>query len=220
MIARALVFRKPGHCANARTKIPRRLAVLLVFLGLVLAPAFSQATTIDFEGLANFVSPGPSIAGIIVSPEGGIADEATVALITGFAFSPGTVSTSGTSLLANLYGSTLSITFDTPATNVSLQTVGSLSGSVFGTVILEAFAGSTLIGSVSSDPAVLGDSGAPEALLDLGSLAGITSISLHSDIGGASTFLIDDLAYSAVPEPSTAVLLLTGLLLLSTRRSQ
>lgn len=192
------------------------LGLLLPVMGLALAGSPSRAATIvDFEGLPNFLSPGSAIPGITISPEGGIADEATVALVTGLSFPPGSVATSGTALLGNLFGSTLTITFDEVVMQVSLETVGSLASGMFGTITLDAFAGATLLGSVSSDPLALGDSGAPESLLDLGALTGITSIVLSSDIGGASSFLVDDLRFTVVPEPSTGLLVLFGGVLLS-----
>lgn len=186
-------------------RIARVLSLTLLLAAWPAAPG--HAATIDFEGLPNFLSPGSAIPGITVSAEGGIADEATLALVTGSTFPPGSVATSGVALLANLYGAVLTITFDAPVAGLSVQTVGSLGVGSFGTITAEAFAGAVSLGTVASDPFAIGDSGAPEALLDFGALGGITSVVFSASSPGAATFAIDDLT---VPEPAVGLLLLVA----------
>jgi len=153
-----------------------------------------------------------------VSPAGGILNEAAVTAVTGLGFPPGTVATSGTNVLGNVYGSNLTITFTTPATDFSVQTVGSLASQTFGTITVTAYDGASLVGSDSSDPLAIGDSGAPEAVLGLAYAPGISSIVFSSDIGGASSFLLDDLLFTPIPEPGTWTLTLAGLLALLVAR--
>jgi hypothetical protein len=186
----------------------------LIFLAAQSATALPAPILITFEGLTPFFSPGAAITGIVVSPEGGILDEPGVAAVTGLSFTPGTVATSGTNLLGNVYGSSLTITFADPVTDFSVQTVGSLASGNFGTITVTAYDGASPIGSASSDPLVIGDSGAPEALLGLTYTPGITSIVFSSDIGGASSFVIDDLLFTPIPEPGTWTLTLAGILAL------
>ena len=196
-----------GRCA------PRPLLGLLILGALLLAgpPRSALAVTIDFEGLTPFTAPGASLTGITVSAAGGILDEAGVAAVTGLAAPPGTVAVSGTNVLANLFAPVLTIAFDAAVSAVSLHTLGSLAGGLFGTITAEAFDGVLLVDSDASDPGALGDSGAPEDVLSLAAPGGITSLVLFSDIGGASSFLIDDLTFTPVPEPALAGLLACAL---------
>lgn len=167
----------------------------------------ASALTIDFEGLPPFLSPGASIPGITVSPEGGIIDEAGVSTVTGVPFPPGSLATSGSNLLGNLFGNTFTITLDTPADQVSAFTVGSFASGVFGTITMRAFASGLPVGVVSTSSLDIGDSGLPEGFLSL-SAPGITSVRFEADVGGASSFLIDDFTAVAVPEASLSLLFL------------
>ena len=191
-----------------------RIAVLVGFLLLVGGtPANAITLTADFEGLSPFLSPGLAIPGLVVSPDGAILDEAAVAAVTGLSFPPGSVATSGTNVLGNLYGPSLTITFLTPVQSVSLNAVGSVSDGAVGTITMTAFSGGSVVGSASSDPNLIGDSGAPESSLSVLAPA-ITSVTFASDIGASATFVLDDLTYVLVPEPGVASLLSAGLLLL------
>ena len=193
--------------------------LLLCSILLLTANEASARSTIDFEGLPSFFSPGASIPGISVSPGGGIADEAAVSLVLGITFPAGTIATSGTSVLGNLFAETVTIDFDDPVTAVSLHTVGSLGDATFGTITVEAYGAIGLLGVLDTSGAALGDSGAPESLIDFGALSGITSLSFSASTPGPSTFVIDDLSYTLVPEPGTGLLVGLGLVLLaSTRR--
>jgi len=193
-------------------------AACVIFLAAQSATAVPAPILITFEGLTPFVSPGSAIAGIVVSPEGGILDEPWVAAITGLPFTPGTVATSGANVLGNVYGSNLTITFAEPAVEFSVQTVGSLASQNFGTITVTAYSGASPVGSDSSDPLAIGDSAAPEDEMSLAYAPGITSAVFSSDIGGTSSFLLDDLLFTPVPEPGTWTLTLAGLLALSLAR--
>ena len=192
----------------------------VVFLAAQSATALPTPILITFEGLSPFVSPGSAIAGIVVSPAGGILSEAAVTAITGLSFPAGTVATSGTNVLGNVYGSSLTITFSTPAAEFSVQTIGSLASQTFGTITVTAYDGASPVGSDSSDPLAIGDSGAPEAMLGFTYAPGISSIVFSSDIGGASSFLLDDLLFTPIPEPGTWALTLAGLLALMAVRGR
>ncbi len=197
-----------------------RAAVLAcsILLAAQTAAALPAPILITFEGLSPFASPGASITGIVVSAAGGILDEPAVTAVTGLAFPTGTVATSGINVLGNVYGSDLTVTFTTPAADFSVQTIGSLASQSLGTITVTAYAGASPVGSDSSDPLLNGDSGAPEDSLALTYSSGITSIVFSSDIGGASSFLLDDLLFTPVPEPGTWTLTLAGLLALVVAR--
>ncbi len=189
-----------------------RLWFFAVLVLVAAAPAQATPVVVDFEGFPDFTAPGSAIPGITVSPEGGILDEQALALVTGIPFPSGTVATSPDSVLGNLFGATLTIHFDIPVREVFVETVGSLADMSFGTITMEGFAGTTSIGLTRSDPTAIGDSGAPEQRLGLVRLPGITHVVFSSDIGGATSLLLDDLTFTPVPEPSSGLLVLTGLL--------
>lgn len=187
---------------------------------LLLTAGQTRAVTIDFEGLPAFSAPGASLPGVVVSAGGGILDEAGAAAVTGLVFPPGSLPTSGVNVLANLFGADVSIQLDRPALEVSVRVVGSIADGAFGAVTLTAFAGLHPVGSVASDPAAIGDSGAPEGVLsiDAGGGPGITTLLFAADPGGTATFLLDDLAFTPVPEPTSLALGLLGLLGLGSLR--
>ena len=117
---------------------------------------------ITFVSLGPFFSPGSAIASIVVSSQGGILDESSITLVTGLSFRPGTVATSGTNVLGNVFGSDLTITLGIPASEFSVQTIGSQASGSFGTITVAACDGGSPLGTASSGPDVIGDSSAPE----------------------------------------------------------
>jgi hypothetical protein len=183
----------------------------LILLAARSAAATSAPTLIGFVGFPAFLSPGSAVAGIVVSPEGGILDEASLALITGIDFPPSTVATSGTDVPGNVYSSNLTITLATPATEFSVQTIGSLISGSPGTITVTAYDGALPVGSDSSDPLLIGDSGSLEDLLAVSHAAGFPSIVFSPEVGGASSFPLDDLSFTPLPEPGSWTLIVPGL---------
>ncbi len=97
------------------------------------------------------------------------------------------------------------VTFASGVTNVSLDFARS-EGSSDGTIVLQAFDGATLVGSVTATLGALGD----WSTLSLAA-ADITSISWSGTGTGFHPYGADNLRFATVPEPATLALLGLGL---------
>ena len=194
-----------------------RFLLSLFSVWLIFCAAAAGAVTIDFDSLPSGTSPLGSLPGISVSGDGLVLDETTLVAVTGIPFPAGSVATSGANVLTNALGAVLTISFATPVTSVSVETVGALAGSTFGTITMEAFNGALSLGSATSNPAAIGDSGAPEATLSLAPPGSMTSVVFSADLSGPATFALDDLVFTPVPEPGTALLVVAGAAVLGLR---
>lgn len=168
--------------------------------------------------MTPLASPRDTIPRLVFSRDAAVVSEALVTLLTGFPFPAGSLATSGTQVLANLYGPSITIDFLSPVNAVAFNTVGEISGSAVGSVLAFGFFGATLVSTASSDPTALGDSGAPEALLLLNA-SQIDRLVLTSTSGRSASFVIDDLEYTVVPEPGGLALYVGLFLALLCRRS-
>ena len=189
-----------------------RLVFCLAFMCLLNAPALG--TTIDFDGTGapcgfHTTTTLTSFGGVSFSGPGGNDGGAILNQCSSF----GVSALSGTDFLAFNPGaaSTLSggvpqgpetITFGTPVTAVSIWASDG-GGSL--TVLMEAFdSGNSLVASDSIG--ILSGT-----WLQL-SVAAASIASVRLSIGGSGIAVFDDLDFTPVPEPATAVLLASGLL--------
>jgi hypothetical protein len=183
----------------------RTFRLFLPLLFLLLSAPLARADTITFEGLADGTAVTNQFPDLLFLH----ATAATAgASLNEFEFPPH----SGSNVVFD-DGGAMTISFATPVAGV---------GGFFTyttRITITAFdASSNILGSFTSafdnNTALSGDPGSlPNELLSFGLLAGIARITIAGDPGGGS-FTLDDLTFSssatAVPEPSTLVLLLTG----------
>lgn len=192
--------------------------LLLMALSLFVTPRaiFADVITIDFEGLGDstFIAtqyPGVTFSNAIILSAGISLNE--------LEFPPH----SGDNVISD-FGAPISITFSSP--------ISSFGGffTYLAPLTVEAFdSSSSLLASVTSQfvnnlaclggPPCSGAPGsAPNEFLRVDSQFGISAITIAGNLDGAS-FALDDVTYSAAemnpPEPSSAVLLLFGILALA-----
>jgi len=182
----------------------RWLAVVI----LLLIPRFllADVTTIDFESLSD--------GDILTNQIPGLTFTNTIVFTAGFSlneidFPPH----SGVNVVSD-NGGPISIAFDTPVLGFAayFTYVEPLSLAAFNASNAQIAGASSLF---SNNTATGGDPGSsPNELLQVSSLAGISSVSIAGDPAGGS-FVMDDVtlttAPSSVPEPSSLSLTVTGL---------
>jgi hypothetical protein len=192
----------------------RSIAITLIVMLFVGSAAWADTTTVlDFEGFLDSTAITTQNAGLTFT-------NATV-LTAGIGLDESEFPPfSGVNALFDDSGP-ISITFSTPVTTVAGYFT------YFSQLTLQAFDGSgNLLGFVvsafNSNAGLSGDPGSsPNELLSLSFASGISSVTMTGDPGGSS-FTVDNLTIttaSAVPEPSTLVLLIGGLLLGTRKRS-
>jgi hypothetical protein len=171
----------------------------------------SFATTLDFEGLSD----GDTVTNQFVAQ--------------GVTVSNGTVLTAGVSLnefeFPPMSGSNVVSDDGGPLSFVFIVTMFSFAGffTYVVPITVSAFdAGSNLLGSVTSvflsNQALSGDTGSgPNELLQLTGLGNIAKVTVSGDPAGSS-FVVDDVRFSAVPEPGTLMLTGSVLAFLAIRR--
>lgn len=194
----------------------RHVPTLLLPLFLLVLPPILQADTITigFDGLADSELVTTQFAGLTFSN--------TIALSSGISLNEYEFPPNSIPNVVSDNGGPLSIFFSTPVFSV---------GAYFTYLVpitLTAYdANGNLIATIASkyitNLALSGDPGSsPNEFLNLLNAGGISSITILGDPAGGS-FAMDDLTYStgttAVPEPSTLVLLtLGGLAIFATKR--
>lgn len=214
-----------GACGAIRHAVECARRTLLVPLGLAwLAAAPAHAlTTVDFDSLTSLTDVATTpLAGVFVS-SALVVSEADAALLTGFDTTDW--ATSGTNGLLNIYGSgTIAIDFLGSATTFGIRLL-SLPGDQLlpGTVTLSLFDGASLLSSIdlTADGSDL-PGGFRRVTYDVALLSGtFTHAVISPDSGDPTTFFIDDLTFTPVPEPGAALLIGAGLGVLAvTRRTR
>lgn len=184
----------------------RRSQFLILLLFFFAIPQFLSAGTIDFEGLADSSSVTNQFPGLLFS-------NATVLTagvsLNEFEFPP----QSGDNVVFD-DGGPISILFSVP--------VLSFSGyfTYLAQLTLTAYDSSdNVLGSITSsylsNLVLSGDPGSiPNELLELAFAGGISKVTISGDLGGGSFTLDDVTVATAVSEPSTFYLMLTGSLAL------
>lgn len=192
---------------SARCSCALLLTLLPVFASL---PA--RGAEVDFDDLPTPSDvAAASLSGVSVSTAL-VLSEADVEALTGIP-AAGTWATSGANGLLNTYAPTITFTFDVPVTSFSVDVLSIENDGVTLPVLLEAFDGVDPLASVSSDPSLIGDSGYHEDALSL--FGFFTSVRLSVDSTATSTFWLDSVRFTAVPEPGSLSLAGAGLALLS-----
>lgn len=183
----------------------KRVWMICAVAGLVMmSHGLTQATTIDFESLADSESVTTQFPGLTFSN--------TTAITAGFTLNEFELPPrSGVNVVFD-DGGPITIAFDTPVMEV---------GGYFTYLVpltLTAFdvannAVAMDASAFSSNLALSGDVGSsPNELLGVMNLVNnIAYVTIEGDSLGGS-FVLDDLAITAVPEPSTLILLVSGLI--------
>ena len=182
--------------------------ILVVFLG-AWGPQSAQAQfTIDFEGLSDSTALATQIPGLTFSN--------AVVLTSGITLNEFELPPHSGSNVAVDDGAAMQIVFDSPVTLASAFFTYTVP------LTLTAFDGAgnvvaTAQSLFSSNLALSGVAGSsPNERIDLGAATGFSRLVIAGDTGGTS-FAVDDLSVSVVPEPSTLASLLFGLAVLATR---
>jgi len=169
-----------------------------VAAALLLAPASTKAavTVVDFEGLTDFSSLTNEIPGLIFS-------NATVLSQLGSLNWPSFPPVSGDVVISNAPGATLSVDFAAP---VSL--VGGYFTYLGGPLTLSFYgSGNVLLGTVPSTYSenFVFSGNPPNEYLQFSSSVGITRMDAAVASNTEFSFTMDNLTYSAVPEPASAM---------------
>lgn len=203
--------------------VTSRLAALGLALGLGLvgfAPAAGALTLIDFDALPSLSDvAAASLPGVAIS-SALVASEADAALLTGF--DSASWARSPANGLLNLYGGgTISLRFATPITHVGYElTVFPLDTLTADRVMAVYF---FVSGGVTA-PVEITEGIVPDADLflhfghDTAFSGAVERIDLFAASDAPSTFFLDDLRFTPVPEPGTVLCVATGLLALALRR--
>lgn len=192
--------------SSKQSRSLRSLNALLLLLGVAAIPFSLHAGVIDFEGFLDST--------ILTTQCPGLTFTNTIILTAGISLNEFELPPhSGVNVAFDNNGP-ISIVFDTPV----LSFGGFFTYAV--PLTLQAFdATSTQVDSatsaLSSNLALSGDPGSsPNEFLSVSSAGGISSLTITGDPGGGS-FALDDAAItsstSAVPEPASVFLLLTGI---------
>ena len=192
-------------------------------LALAPAPAGAQACpggAICFDALASGSAASAADLGALSVLDALVLSEGDAALLLGVP-TAGTFATSGDRGLLNSLQSEIVFRAtgdDLRRFEADVLALFDAAGTAVG-VLAEAYAGDTLVASDATDPALLGDSGFSEDVLLLELTSGFDRIVLRPDLdpGFATTFWLDTVRFQVVPEPSTALLLLSGMLGLAHR---
>jgi hypothetical protein len=199
----------------------RGIAATLGLSLLAAAPA-GALTSIDFDSL-------PSLSDVATAPLAGVSlssalvvSEADAAVLTGFNTSAW--ANSGVNGLLNVYGGgALTIDFAQAITTFGIRLLALPSDLIVpATVTLSFFEGTSLLSSIDLTAGGADLPGgfrvvAYDASLPSGT---ITRAVISPDSGDPTTFFVDDLTFTPVPEPGTALLISLGLgALVATRRA-
>lgn len=211
---------------GARGARASRLVPLSCLLALVLAAAPASAATIDFDDLPDLSdAAAATFPGASVSPAQ-VLSEDSIGILLGFA-ADGVWATSGSQGILNSLGPVITFTFDVSVLDFAVDVLGIGRDGVTLPIALRGFQGDSLVATVVSDPAQLGDSGLHEQrlLLDGGvftrvEIAALTLCGEEFCVSTeGTTFFADTASFSPVPEPGTLAMLIIGLAALSSQRS-
>lgn len=210
------------RCTTSRLAFAGRGLAMALSLSLSLSASVAAAatTTIDFDSLPSLSDvataslPGVSISSALV------ASETDAATLTGFDTSA--FASSGVNGLLNLYGGgTISITFATPVQHVGW----SLTVFPLTTTSADAiFAVWYFVGGGVSAPDEISTGVLPDAEhflrvgQDIGFGTDIERVDLYTGSQSPSTFFLDDLRFTPIPEPGTMLCVAAGLVALAIRR--
>lgn len=188
----------------------------LLFVFCLAGTSAQAAPVLDFEGLALFADPSlESLAPFSFSPSA-LVDEVTLGTLVGFQVpgdvAPGTLATSGSQGLVNLFDPILLITLQQPVGGLELSVV-TLQGQP---LLLEALDSVGQVIDQWQGLPPLGPSGFPQGRFRL-EQTGISALRVSAGLE-ATSFFLDDL--EVVPEPRLALLLAAASLFAAFRASE
>ncbi len=202
-------------------RILLRSAALAFALAGAEAPAARASTLIDFDTLPSLTDLATVALPGVVASSGLVVSEADAALLTGFDTSG--FASSGANGVLNLYGGgVLDFLFSTPVTTFGAHLLA-LPGDALQpeSITLTFFEGSTILAAfdVTASGTDL-PGGFRRVDFEIGLLSGsMTRATLSPDSGLPASIFLDDLRFTPVPEPGTALLFGLGLAgLLAARR--
>jgi hypothetical protein len=182
----------------------RKMRIFRWFLPLSLilfSTSIARADVITFEGLSDSTSVNTQYLNLVFSNATAITSDVT---LNEFEFPPN----SGVNVVFD-DGGPMSITFTTPVLSVG----GYFTYSTRITIVAYDAANipiATMTSAFDNNEALSGDPGSqPNEFIVFSMPSGISRITITGSLTGSS-FVMDDLTFTAIPEPGTIFLLLTG----------